>query len=135
MWRGVRSSRRFTGNGGCRGIIKVQNGAARCRRRGVMDLIHAAFVQGLGHITPSQDHTPSPACEVIVEAAGGSTEVSIGGQEPPQRGSHGVAQALMTAGGDLSSKREAGSSIFGMASMSCLTPMRYSVSPFRRSSK
>ena len=38
-----------TGNGGCRGIIKVHNGEARCRRRGVMDPIHAAFVQGLGH--------------------------------------------------------------------------------------
>ena len=72
-----------------------------------MNPIHAAFVQGLGYITPSQDHMPSLACEVIVEAAGGSTEVSVGGQEPPQHGSHGVAQALMTAGGDLSPKRKA----------------------------
>ena len=50
---------------------------------------------------------PSLACEIIVEAAGGSTEVSVRGQEPPQCGSHGVAQALMTAGGDLPSKRKA----------------------------
>ena len=41
-----------------------------------------------------------------MEAAGGSTEVSVRGQEPPQCGSHGVAQALMTAGGDLPSKRK-----------------------------
>ena len=72
-----------------------------------MEPIHAAFVQQLGHITPSQDHTPSLACEIIVEAAGGLTEVSVGGQEPPQRGSHGVAQALMAAGGDLPLQREA----------------------------
>ena len=72
-----------------------------------MNPIHAAFIQGLGYITPSQDHTPSLACKIIVETAGGSTEVSIRGQEPPQCGSHGVAQALMTAGGDLSSKCKA----------------------------
>ena len=72
-----------------------------------MDPIHTAFVQGLGHITPSQDHTPSLACNIIVEAAGGSTEVPVGGQEPSQCGSHGVAQALMTARGDLPSQREA----------------------------
>ena len=45
---GGRSSRRFTCNGGYRGISKFQNWAARCRRRGVMDPIHAAFIQGLG---------------------------------------------------------------------------------------
>ena len=72
-----------------------------------MDPIHVAFLQGLGHITPSQDHTPSLACKIIVEAAGGSMEVLVRAQEPPQRGSHGVAQALMTAGGDLPSQREA----------------------------
>ena len=71
-----------------------------------MNPILAAFIQGLGYITPLQDHTPSLACEIIVEAAGGSMEVSVRGQEPPQCGSHGVAQALMTAGGDLPSKRK-----------------------------
>ena len=100
-----------------------------------MDPIHAAFVQGFGHITPLQDHTPSLACKIIVKATGGSTEVPVGGQEPPQRGSHGVAQALMTAGGDLPSQREAGPSVFGTASMSCFTLMRYSSSPFRKSSR
>ena len=69
-----------------------------------MNPIHAAFVKGLGDITPSQDHTPSLACKIIVETTGGSTEVSIRGQEPPQCGSHGVAQALMTVGGDLASQ-------------------------------
>ena len=87
--------------------MKVHNGAARCRRRGVVNPIHAAFIQGLGYITPLQDHTPSLACELIVEDAGGSTEVSVRGEEPPQCGSHGVAQALMTAGRDLPSKRKA----------------------------
>ena len=72
-----------------------------------MNPIHAAFIQGLGYITPSQDHTPSLAREIIVKAAGSSTEVSVRGQEPPQCGFHGVAQALMTAGGDLPSKRKA----------------------------
>ena len=71
-----------------------------------MDPIHTTFVQGLGHITPSQDHTPSLACEIIVEADEGSTEVSVGGQKPPQCGSHGVSQALMATGGDLPSQRE-----------------------------
>ena len=69
-----------------------------------MNPIHAAFIQGLGYITPlARPH----ACEIIEEAAGGSTEVSVRGQEPPQCGSHGVAQALMTAGDDLPSKRKA----------------------------
>ena len=72
-----------------------------------MNPIHAAFIQGLGYITPSQDHKPSLACKIIVETSGGSTEVSIRGQEPPQCGSHGVAQALITAGGDLASKCKA----------------------------
>ena len=49
LWRGKRSSWRCTGNGGCRGIFKVHNGAARCRRRGVVNPIHVAFIQGLGY--------------------------------------------------------------------------------------
>ena len=32
-----------------RGITKVHSGAARCRRHGVMNPIHAAFIQGLGY--------------------------------------------------------------------------------------
>ena len=53
MWRGERSSWRCTNNGGCRGITsvhrgitKVHSGAARCRRRRVMNPIHAAFIKG-----------------------------------------------------------------------------------------
>ena len=42
-----------------------------------MDPIHAAFIQGLGNITPSQDHTLSLACEIIMKTTGGSTEVPI----------------------------------------------------------
>ena len=49
MWRGERSSWRCTNNGGCRGITKVHrgitkvhSGTARCRRRGVVNPIHAA---------------------------------------------------------------------------------------------
>ena len=76
-----------------------------------MDPIHVAFIQGLGDITPSQDHTPSLACEIIVETAGGPTEVPVQGQEPPKHGSHGVAQAVMAARGDLSTESEAGSGI------------------------
>ena len=151
MWRGERSSWRCTNNSGCRGITsvhrgitkvhkgitKVHSGAARRRRRRIINTIHAAFIKGLGDITPSQDHTPSLACKIIVETTGSSTEVSIRGQEPPQCGSHGVAQTLMTVGvtWPRNAKREAGSSVLGMASMSCCTVTRYSVSPFRRSSK
>ena len=72
-----------------------------------MDPIHVAFIQGLGDITPLQDHMPSLACEIIVETAGGPTEVPIRGQEPPMRDSHGVAQALMAASGDLSMESKA----------------------------
>ena len=50
-----------------RGITKVHSGAARCKWHGVVNPIHAAFIKGLGYITPSQDHTPSLACKIIVE--------------------------------------------------------------------
>ena len=36
-----------------------------------MDPIHAAFIQGLGDITPSQYHTLSLACEIIMKTTGG----------------------------------------------------------------
>ena len=63
MWRGERSSWRCIDNGGYRGITivhrgitkvhrditKVHSGEARCRRRGVVNPIHAAFIQGLGY--------------------------------------------------------------------------------------
>ena len=45
---GSKSSWELLRNGGCRGTSKFQIGVARCRRRGVMDPIHAAFMQGLG---------------------------------------------------------------------------------------
>ena len=35
-------------------------------------------------------------------------EVPVWGQEPPKRGSHGVAQALMAARGNLATESEAG---------------------------
>ena len=60
-----------------RGITKVHSGAARRRRRRIINPIHAAFVKGLGDITPSQDHTLSLACKIIVETIGSSPEVSI----------------------------------------------------------
>ena len=87
MWRGERSSWRCTDNGGCRGITivhrgitkvhrgitkvhrgitKVHSGAARCRRLGVVNPIHAAFIQGLGYsIHRSEGYVPSdpdPPC-------------------------------------------------------------------------
>ena len=91
MQRGERSSWRCTNNGGCwgiisvhrgvtrvhRGITKVHSGAARRRRRRIINPIHAAFVKGLGDITPSQDHAPSLACKIIMETTGGPPEVSI----------------------------------------------------------
>ena len=76
-----------------------------------MDPTHAAFIQGLGDITPSQDHKPSLTCKVIVKTAGGLTEIAIRGKEPPKLSSHGVAKALMAARRDLVTESEAGSGI------------------------
>ena len=90
-----------------RGITIIHSGAARRRRRRIINPIHAALEKGLGDITPSQDHTPSLACQIIVETTGSSPEVPIRRQEPPQCSSHGVAQTLMSGGCDLASQGEA----------------------------
>ena len=65
MWRGKRSSWRCTDNGGCRGIIsvhrgitKVHSGAARRRRRRIINPIHAAFVKGLGDVQNAVNSRP-----------------------------------------------------------------------------
>ena len=42
-----------------------------------MNPIHAASIQGLGDITPSQDHTLSLACEVVMEGVGRPTKLPI----------------------------------------------------------
>ena len=65
---GGRSSWRGFQDGWCKGRSGFHGGVTRCRRHGVGDPIDAAFIQGSGDITPSQDHTPSLACEVVMES-------------------------------------------------------------------
>ena len=92
---GVRNTRiiqRGTGNGGkgipgnwCTGIhMRITAGHCGCRfqaaRRGwgwIMDLVQVALMKRCGNITPSQDHTPSLACKVVMEAVGRPAKVSI----------------------------------------------------------
>ena len=61
------------------GITGMQSGAARGRRRWIVNPVYAASKPGLGNITPSQDHTPSLACQIILVPTWGSLELSIGG--------------------------------------------------------
>ena len=56
--------------GSRRGSRFLRYWAAICRWRGVNNPIDTALVEGLCHITPSQDHTPSLACEVVMEGLG-----------------------------------------------------------------
>ena len=42
-----------------------------------MDLVQVALMKRCGNITPSQDHTPSLACKVVMEAVGRPAKVSI----------------------------------------------------------
>ena len=51
--------------------------AARWRWRRVGNPVHVALIQGVGHITPSQDHTPSLACQIILDSTWGSPELPI----------------------------------------------------------
>ena len=45
--------------------------------------MHVASEKGLGDITPSQDHTPSLACQIIVDSIGSPLKVTIRRYEPP----------------------------------------------------
>ena len=60
-----------------RGSRFLQLWAARCRRRGVNNPIYMTLVEGLCYITPSQDHTPSLACEVVMKVMGSPTKLAI----------------------------------------------------------
>ena len=48
------------------------------RRRWIVNPVYAAPEPALGNITPSQDHTPSLACQIILVPTWGSLELSIG---------------------------------------------------------
>ena len=85
---------------------------ARCRQRGVSNQIQAIFIKGSGDITPLQDHTPSLACEIVMEGVGGLAEFPIRRQQPPESGSHGVTETLLAAVDDMSAEREAGCWVF-----------------------
>ena len=58
-------------------ITRMHSGAARRRRRRIVDPIHAASEKGLGDIAPSQDHTPSLACQIIVGPIGSPLKLAI----------------------------------------------------------
>ena len=60
-----------------KGITTIQSSAARRRWRRIVDPVHAALEKGLGDITPSQDHTLSLACQIIVDSIGSSPKVAI----------------------------------------------------------
>ena len=60
-----------------RGITIIHISAVRRRRRRIVDPVHAAFVKGLGDITPSQDHTPSLACQIIMYPIMNPPEVAV----------------------------------------------------------
>ena len=60
-----------------RGITIIHISAARRRRRRIVDPVHVAFVKGFGDITPSQDHTPSLACQIIMYPIRSPPEVAI----------------------------------------------------------
>ena len=72
------------------------------------DPMKAAFVEGLGHITPSQDHTPSLAFEVKMKSMRCPAELPIRRQQPPKGSSHGVAKSLVARRGDVAAEGEAG---------------------------
>ena len=75
--------------------------------------MQAVFVEGLGNITPSQDHTPSLACKIKMNPGVGSAEVPIRRQELPQCGPHGMAQMLLSWKGNLTSEGKAGGRVSG----------------------
>ena len=77
------------------------------RRHGVIDLIEATLIQWLGHITPSQDHTPSLACEIILEGVGRPAKLSIGWQQPPERRPHGILESLLSRACDVATQGKA----------------------------
>ena len=55
----------------------MYSGAAGRRRRRIVDPIYAASEKGLGDITPSQNHTPSLACQIIVGPIGSPLKIDI----------------------------------------------------------
>ena len=98
--------------GRCRGRRFFQHRAARCRRRGVNDPIYTTLVEGSCHITPSQDHTPPLACEVVMKSMGSPTKLSVRQQQPPQGSAHGVAETWMSSGSDVGTKSQARDGVF-----------------------
>ena len=70
------------------------------------------LVEGSCHITPSQDHTPSLPCEVVMKSIRSSTKLSIRPQQPPQGNAHGVAETWMSSGSDVGTESQAGGGVF-----------------------
>ena len=95
-------------NGRHRGRGSLFFQVARCRRRGVSNPVQAILIERSGNITPSQDHTPSLTCEIVMEGGGGPAKFSIRRQQPPESGSHGVAETLLAAMNYMPAEREAG---------------------------
>ena len=60
------------------GTVIVGSNTARRGWGWIMDLVQTTLMKRYRNITLSQDHTPSLACEVIMEIVGRPTEVPIG---------------------------------------------------------
>ena len=65
-----------TGNGDT-GIMGMYSGVARGRWRWIVDPVYATITKRCFNITPSQDHTPSLACQIILISTGGALELPI----------------------------------------------------------
>ena len=98
----------------CRGQVIL---AARGSRCGVRNPVEATFIQRLGHITSSQDHTASLACEIILEGVGRPTKFSIRWQQPPKRRPHGMPKSRLFRACDVTSqcKARSGSLCYGQS--------------------
>ena len=72
-----------------------------------MNPIEATLKQRSCHITPSQDHTPSLACEIILEGVGRLVKLSVGWQQPPDRRPHGMLEPLLSRACDVATQGKA----------------------------
>ena len=73
----------------------------------VWNPVKAIFPGLAGNITPSQDCTPSLACQVISKGGEVAEEHSIGGQQKPYGSPHGSAEAVLSWAGDVASMSKA----------------------------
>ena len=66
----------MTGNGNT-GITGMYGGVARGRRRWIVNPVYATLTKRCLNITPSQDHTPFLACQIILISTGCALELPM----------------------------------------------------------